>query len=161
VREEEVVLVLSTLVILGGVSVLWLAMWNRRKLREMEHRERLAMIERGLLPPPEIDPVGFEAQAGLAPEPEPRSVARSRTGGVFLIGLGLALMMLMTFAAGAPEVGIGVGGAFAVLGAAFLFNSMLSASRAPSTAPRMPTSAARPGQPRHTPPGAPPPNVGP
>jgi len=31
----------------------------------MEIRERIAMIERGMVPPPEADPVGFEAQPAL------------------------------------------------------------------------------------------------
>ena len=29
-------------------------------MRELEVRERIAMIERGLVPPPEVDPRGFD-----------------------------------------------------------------------------------------------------
>jgi hypothetical protein len=160
VREEEVILILITMLILAGVSVLWLAMWNRRKLREMEHRERLAMIQHGLLPPPETDPYEFDLRAGIEPEPEPSGPSRWRTGGVFLVGLGLALMTLLTVAAGEPSVGIGIGGAFAVLGAVFLFNSLLpSSGRRSSWPPRVPPR--RPDRARHAPQSQPPPNVGP
>ena len=30
------------------------------RVRELEIRERIAMIERGMVPPPEADPAGFE-----------------------------------------------------------------------------------------------------
>ena len=58
--EEEVVLTSITIVVFASLGVLWMAMANRRAVREMEHRERLAMIQRGLLPAPESDPLGFE-----------------------------------------------------------------------------------------------------
>jgi hypothetical protein len=82
------------------------------------------MIQHGLMPAPEADPVGFEAAAEAAFEPVPRrSSERWRSAGVTLIGLGLALMVLISITGDSPEVGIGVGGAFAVLGATLLFNS--------------------------------------
>jgi uncharacterized membrane protein YidH (DUF202 family) len=163
VREEEVILTMMSMLILAGVAVLALAMWNRRKLREMEHRERLAMIEHGLVPAPETDPFAFEARTGLAGEPESRFASRSRTGGIFLIGLGLALMVMLTFAGGSPGIGIGIGGAFAVVGAAFLFNAMLPPPRepwrphTPASAPRRPGPPASPAGARHDPP----PNIAP
>ena len=33
---------------------------SRARVRELEVRERIAMIERGLVPPPEVDPRGFD-----------------------------------------------------------------------------------------------------
>jgi Flp pilus assembly protein TadB len=117
------------LIILAGVAVLWMAMQNRRLLREMEHRERLAMIERGLVPPPELDPGAFERRTGLASQPESQAGARSRSAGIIMIGFGLGLMVLISFAAETPSVGIGIGGAFALLGAAFVFNSMVMGRR--------------------------------
>jgi hypothetical protein len=122
---------MMSVLILAGVAVLWMAMQNRRLMREMEHRERLAMIERGLIPSPEIDPAGFERRTGLTDQPESRAAARSRSAGVIMIGFGLGLMMLISFAAEVPNVGVGIGGAFALLGAAFLFNSMLMGRRDP------------------------------
>jgi hypothetical protein len=100
-----------------------MAMTNRRVVREMEHRERLAMIQRGLLPAPESDPLGFEEAveafngSGLKSE-------RWRAAGTLTVGLGIALMILLTFTAGAFVVGFGIGGAFVALGVTFLFHAM-------------------------------------
>jgi hypothetical protein len=151
VDGEQVVLIGMVLIIFAGVAVIWMAMWNRRHIRELEHRERLAMIDRGLIPPPELDPAGFETRTGLAAPPT-QSAARSRSAGVLLIGLGLAMMMLISFTAGAPEIGIGVGGAFALLGAAFFINSTLT-SRNQTNSPardsfyRAPITSNRPPDP--------------
>jgi hypothetical protein len=123
VNEEEVVLTAISIVVFASLGVLWMAMVNRRAVREMEHRERLAMIQRGLLPAPESDPLGFEegveafTGAGLKSE-------RWRTAGTLTVGLGVALMILLTFSAGELSVGFGVGGAFVALGAAILYNGM-------------------------------------
>jgi hypothetical protein len=122
----------------------------------MAHRERLAMIDRGLVPPPELDPAGFEAQAGLPPPVENRGAIRSRSAGVMLIGLGFALMLLISFVAGASDIGIGVGGAFVVLGGAFLFNGMLLGRQSPV----QPTRAYG-SPPATSPPTQPPTNVAP
>jgi Domain of unknown function (DUF6249) len=133
---EEVIVLMTVLIIIAGIAVIWMAMQSRRQIREMEHRERLAMIERGVVPPPEVDPERFErtmAARRTARVTESRGGARARSAGVIMIGLGLALMMLISFAAEAPSVGIGIGGAFAVLGAAFFFNGLLIARSEPDT----------------------------
>jgi hypothetical protein len=137
VREEEALALIMTLFILAGAALMYSSIVTRRRMREMEHRERLAMIERGLLPSPESDPARFEAGAGVVPPMgatlHDRSTAstamRYRTAGVLMIGLGLGLMILITFTAGAPSIGIGVGGAWAVLGAASLLNYFLMSGR--------------------------------
>lgn len=138
-NEEEVILTLLTVLILSGVSVLWLAMYNRQRIRQMAHRERLAMIERGLMPPPEVDPAAFERKSGLA-EGESPSGARAQSAGVVMIGFGFALIVLLAFAADVPEIGAGVGGAFALLGAAFYVNGAMmnrrQAYRSPVLRPR-------------------------
>jgi hypothetical protein len=120
-REEEAVLFSFSVLVVAGVALLYLAMNHRRAIREMEHRERLAMIQQGLIPAPEADPLGFEA----ATEPAPGSVRadRWRSAGVVLIGLGLALFFLLTFTASTPGAGVGIGGAFAVLGGTLVFHS--------------------------------------
>jgi purine-cytosine permease-like protein len=94
----------------------------------MEHRERLAMIERGLMPSPESDPGGFETAAGFKSE-EFSGGVRYRTAGVLMIGLGLALVMLISFSAGDASAGFGVGGGFVALGAASLLNYFLISRR--------------------------------
>ena len=119
-HESEIVVVVLFMLILSGVTVLVMAMVNRRKMREMEHRERLAMIDRGLMPSPEADPLRFESASGLTPPPP--STERYRTAGVMMLGIGFGLMVLLTFAAGEPSVALGVGGGWAMLGAAALLN---------------------------------------
>lgn len=122
----EFAILILFLMIAAGLAILWMAMSSRRRIREMQHRERLAMIERGLLPSPELDPGAFERRTGLGPPPASQAGARSRSAGVIMIGFGLGLMMLISFAANAPDMGIGVGGAFALLGLAFYVNGVLS-----------------------------------
>src|SRR3954471_20624459 len=109
------------------------AMMNRRRFREMEHQERLAMIERGLLPSPESDPDGFDSgtRGGTA---DRDTGARYRTVGVLMMGFGLGLLVLLTFTAGEPGVGLGVGGGWAILGAASYFNYLLISKREPDRA---------------------------
>ena len=69
--DEGVQVLLGVIVfILGGVALMITAMNNRRRMLEIAHRERVAMIERGLVPSPELDPAGFEAGAGLGPRRE-------------------------------------------------------------------------------------------
>ena len=137
------------LIIFAGVAILWMAMGNRRLLREMEHRERLAMIQRGLMPAPETDPLGFEEQI----EPvrsEGMRKERWRTAGVITMGLGVALILLISFAAGEGSVALGIGGAFVALGAAFFFNGMQVAAPAPRVRPRtrpLPSSSVPPSEP--------------
>ena len=156
-REEEVMVFLVTLMILAGVAVLWMAMQSRRRIREMEHRERLAMIERGILPAPEVDPFAFERSAGLTAPPASRDTVRWRSAGILLLGLGLGLVMLISFAADSPQVGVGIGGAFALLGAAFLVNAMLIArNEALTMRSSFPTPTRRP-----PPPPEPPTNMAP
>jgi hypothetical protein len=124
--EESIVVIMGSLVILAGVAVIWMAMQSRRQIREMEHRERLAMIERGLLPAPEVDPAAFERVfAGTSRAPESPAAVRSRSSGVIMIAMGLAFMFMIAFAAGEPGVGIGIGGGFALVGAGFFVNSLL------------------------------------
>jgi hypothetical protein len=142
VNDDVFVVLMFGLVILAGVAILWMAMQNRRMQREFEHRERLAMIERGLVPPPELDPAAFESRTGLTGHHESRSASRSRSAGIIMIGFGLGLTMLISFAAGEPEVGIGIGGAFALLGAAFVFNSMAGGRHESSHLPPLPPLSA-------------------
>jgi hypothetical protein len=85
---------------------------SKARVRELEVRERIAMIERGLVPPPEVDPRGFD-RAG-----------RHRRAGVTLMGVGFGLVMLIGVAGGAMNEGIGVGGFFVIMGLAFFINSL-------------------------------------
>jgi hypothetical protein len=112
-------------VLTAGVIILVLSVYNRGRLRELQYRERIAMIEKGLLPPPETDPARFDAMTATA-GPVPARAARYRSGGVLLMGVGVALAVLLSITAGSVEVGVGLGGAIAILGAALFVNGMLT-----------------------------------
>lgn len=128
---EEVTIFLSFIgVVIGGVVLMIAAMNNRRRIREMAHKERLAMIERGLIPSPESDPGGFEAAMGTAAGGRgPLPGERYRTVGIALIGLGVGLGLLIATAGGSGRIGLGVGGAWVALGGASLLNYLLIAQR--------------------------------
>jgi len=111
---------------------------SRARVRELEVRERIAMIERGLVPPPEVDPRGFDREMDRHARRYDRRYARfssrsvrHRRSGVTVMGIGLGLMVLIAFAGGDPNVAVGVGGAILVLGVAFFINGMLDTSEEP------------------------------
>ncbi len=119
------------------------------RVRELEVRERIAMIERGLVPPPEKDPQGFDRAMNRYDRlrdrddddewyPRRRASARFRTAGVTMMGIGFGLMLMIGVAGGAMEAGIGVGGFLVVMGLAFFVNSWLSRDDLPY---RPPTSS--------------------
>jgi Flp pilus assembly protein TadB len=143
VHDAEFVIIIFALLILAGLAVIWMGMQSRRQIREMEHRERLAMIERGLAPPPETDPGGFEERFKPAQHTETAGELRARSAGIIMIGLGLAFMFMLTFAAGEPGVGIGVGGAFALIGAAFFVNAVILNRSRPQVPPSFPAPLRR------------------
>jgi uncharacterized protein DUF6249 len=98
----------------------------RGRVRELEIRERIAMIERGLVPPPEVDPRGFDRVMQRIERHEVRSGAgRHRRAGVTLMGVGFGLMVLIGFTGGGFGSAIGVGGFLAVIGFAFFINSLI------------------------------------
>lgn len=132
-EPEEVFMFIAFMMIVGALIVFIMSARQRGKLREMAHRERLAMIERGVAPPPEVDPGRFERAMGqpLWDEEVAARAARYRRMGVILMGLGVALWFIMTFAGDAPQAGFGVGGAIVVLGTALYINSQLELKHAP------------------------------
>jgi hypothetical protein len=98
----------------------------KSRVRELEIRERIAMIERGFMPPPEVDPRGFDRALHRLERQQFRSGAgRHRRAGVTLMGVGFGLMLLIGFAGGDGRTAFGVGGFLAVLGLAFFINSLI------------------------------------
>jgi hypothetical protein len=121
--------------IVGGIIYAILREQAAARLRELEVRERIAMIEKGFIPPPEANPRGFEQameaidQNAASADPPAgaryhRAPERYRSAGITLIGVGLGLMLMLGMAAEAPETGIGIGGFVAMLGLAFLINGL-------------------------------------
>jgi hypothetical protein len=120
VDDQQIIAALIPFVVLIGTFGL-VAFWvsRRAKTRELLHRERLAMIEKGLMPPPEIWPVQNAAPSEASLTPRYRSV------GVVITALGLGLMLIIGVAAGEGRIGVGIGGAVAVLGLALIINSYI------------------------------------
>src|SRR5687767_13864631 len=111
--EPEVLLIALVFVVgmFAGVFLIFLAMRGRSEALERQHRERLAMIERGHIP--------------LADPQVSRASSRSLSLGIIVVGLGLALMMIVSVAGGSPDAGVGIGGAIVIVGAAFIVRSLV------------------------------------
>jgi hypothetical protein len=107
----------------AGVWVIAAALRYRTRALELQHQQRLAMIEKGLVPPPEL--TGLTFVAGVGKHMHERRAVRSMSLGIIVIGLGLAFMTLVGVAAEAPETGLGIGGAIAIVGAAFIVRSLV------------------------------------
>ena len=139
-QPPEMAFVVFTVVlvvtVLGGFALIAYAFSARQRLRELAVRERIAMIEKGLVPAPERDPAGFERLVAHQWRPPASTRAmRYRSAGIVLMGLGFAIIILLTFAADVAGVAIGVGGAIAVLGAAIFVNGMLVVRDQPDPVP--------------------------
>jgi hypothetical protein len=124
---------ISIVAIVGGFVYVIIKTLAHSRVRELEIRERIAMIERGLVPPPEVDPKGFDRAMSRLDRHEMRSArrvygsygGRHRRAGVTLMGVGFGLMVLITFAGESPSTALGVGGFLVVMGAAFFVNSLI------------------------------------
>src|SRR5882672_10751388 len=110
--------------ILGAFLFIIIKTLSKARVRELEVRERIALIERGLVPPPEVDPRGFDRAMHALERNRYRSTGRHRRAGVTLMGVGFGLMMLIGVAGGAMNEGIGVGGFFVIMGLAFFINGL-------------------------------------
>jgi hypothetical protein len=121
---------------------------SKARVRELEVRERIAMIERGLVPPPEVDPRGFDrAMLVMANSRRHRAPGRHRRAGITLMGVGFGLMMLISVAGGAMNEGVGVGGFFVIMGLAFFINGLFDHPGEFQSAPPRPLADSGPIQP--------------
>jgi hypothetical protein len=123
--ERIMITAVFAAMVLGGMGLIAVMLRGRQRMRELAIQQRIALIEKGLVPSPEADPERFETLVGLR-RPVNRTAARYRSAGVFIIGLGCAIFLLLCFAARVPEVAFGVGGGIAIIGAAALINGLLS-----------------------------------
>jgi len=124
------IFMIPVIAMLGGFVYLIMRTVLRNRVRELEIRERIAMIERGLVPAPETDPRGFErAMAQHHTVVMRKAPSRSRSAGIVFMGTGAALMFLIGFAGGEPGAAIGVGGAIIIVGVAFLVNGLMNGGR--------------------------------
>src|SRR5947208_16189809 len=103
--------------IVGGITFVIVKVLVASRVRELEIRERIAMIEKGLVPSPEKDPAGFDRAMSRYDRYESRGYrgpGRHRRVGIILMGVGFGSMLLIGFA---DEVrhGLGVGGFLVIL----------------------------------------------
>ena len=118
--EPAAVALVFCFMIVGGVILVYAGLRHRTKILEMAHRERLAMIERGLTPVGDLD--------GTAQVAKAQRTARSNkllSAGIFIVGLGLGLATLIAFASREPEIAVGIGGAIAVVGGSLIVTAVL------------------------------------
>lgn len=119
--QDFLAMLISVTALVGGVVIILAGLRYRAHIRELRHRERLAMIERGIVPPA-VEPIDTYS-SGLK--------QRSLSFGIIVVGLGLALMILIGIAGDAVDVGVGVGGAIAILGGAFIVRSVFAPAAPP------------------------------
>jgi len=119
---------LPVILLLGVLGVTLIALHGRHRLKELAFQERIALIDKGLVPSPESNPAGFESALARA-RPSAKAL-RYRSAGLVLTGVVLALTTLMFFVmpAAARGIAIGVGGSLTVLGLTVLGNGLLLAA---------------------------------
>lgn len=122
--------------ILGGIAVVIVSIISKARLRELEIKERIAMIERGMVPAPESDPRGFDrAMTRMEALNRLRGTAsaRHRRAGITLMGIGFGLMVLIGFAGENQRAAVGVGGFIVILGLAFFVNALFEGPQSAGT----------------------------
>jgi Domain of unknown function (DUF6249) len=119
---DEALVWMFGVVVAGGVAVVIAGLRHRTKVIELAHRERLAMIEHGITPPERVERPAHPVMIHDKPAPNRRLLSI----GVLVIGFGFALAMIVGFAAGATEIAVGIGGAVAIIGAAFVVIALVT-----------------------------------
>jgi Domain of unknown function (DUF6249) len=133
--------VIPVVAIAGGLLVAMVGTLSKARIRELEIRERIAMIERGLVPPPEKDPEVFEHRMRAIDRVQRRDHStRFRAGGIMTISVGMGLMTLLWFV-GAEREGIGIGGFVVIIGLGLLVNSLFNRPQSYSYTPPQPPSS--------------------
>jgi hypothetical protein len=133
--KEYIGLVMGFTAIAGGLGIAIYAIWLSGKAREMRHRERLAMIEKGLAPATLGDTEhGHDGQG--------RSYRSRRDGGITMICTGIAMMMFFGLSSGNWRT-VWIGGFIAMFGVGNLIIALLN--QRDDRASRPPTE--RPGEP--------------
>jgi hypothetical protein len=119
--------IVITLIVAWAAVVLG-AMWQANQKALLRHRERLAMIEKGL-PLPSEPPVAspWRALQGLATSDE-RAVERRMVGfirfiGILTVAAGIGLYFLLTII-GEWHAGVGFGGMAVIVGSALILTTV-------------------------------------
>ena len=113
--------------IVGGFAVAIAGIVSRSRVRQLEIRERIAMIERGMVPAPETDPRGFDR--AMSRMDHRRGPGRHRRVGIILLAVGFGFVVLIGVAANEPRDAIGIGGMLIMIGLGFLALSYVESGR--------------------------------
>ncbi len=147
-----IVAAVPLVVIIGGLIIGALAVRSQARIKTLTHQERLAMIERGLTPPPTaslFDTIGIPGPAGgsvddliklkAAKQRLKDDPTHRRDSAVWMLGFGSAAALLFWVGFDEPELAIGFGGALGILGLTFFVSSFVarpeSAASSPGPAP--------------------------
>ena len=114
--QGTIALVIPIVAIAGWLLYAIVSVVMRSRIRELEVRARIAMIEKGMVPPPERDPGEFD-KAMNATQPAEGSTYRHyrayklRSAGITMmaVGFGLWVMMYPSFRVGGFLVVVGIG----------------------------------------------------
>lgn len=123
--QEILALVVPIVAIVGWMIYAIVAVVMRARVHELQVRERIAMIEKGLVPPPERDPAGFERTMAAPMPPMPPGggpmpaqgdyrqyrAYKHRSAGITMaaVGFGLIVMMYPNYRVGGFLVVVGLG----------------------------------------------------
>lgn len=121
--------IVITLIIAWGVAMVAGA-WQANQKELMKHRERLALIDKGLPLPPEASPTASVVQnlMGLRPEEDPAARALKTLGairflGIVTMGAGVGLFFLLVII-DRWERAVGIGGLMLIVGATLVLTTM-------------------------------------
>lgn len=133
--KEYIGLAMGFTAIAGGLGIAIYAVWLSGKARDMRHRERLAMIEKGLAP-------ASSGDLDLGHDRHGRSYRSRRDGGIMMICTGIGLMMFFGFSSGNWK-SVWIGGFILMFGVGNLIIALLNerdarASRRPPPVPGEP-----------------------
>jgi len=114
--QGTIALVIPIVAIAGWLLYAIVSVVMRSRIRELEVRARIAMIEKGMVPPPERDPGEFEkvmnsTQPTAASNYRQYRAYKLRSAGITMVavGLGLWVMMYPSFRVGGFLVVVGLG----------------------------------------------------
>ncbi len=115
--------------IAGGFVMTGLAIYAQVRKREFEHRERLAMIERGIAPPAgvRLTPAGDALARGDRNDAE-TTADRLRRGGFIVMAVGVGIWFMMFMVSHDSSAALGVGGFLVILGAGMFLSSYFGPS---------------------------------
>jgi hypothetical protein len=104
-------------------TMICLTIVRQGRIRELQIKERMAMIERGLTPPPEAVVKDDPFAAKESPDSTRR---RFLAGGIIIVGIGIGVGLIIGVAGNQMNVALGVGGAIVVVGLALIVNSQVA-----------------------------------